>query len=241
MKSYGQRDREMKRINRFLICPVLALAVTLTGCAEYSEKLAAQNAAEFEEKKAIVTDYMTECLNEKYADALGYDSSDDLFEVYDLSKGGNQAWFNKGMYPAKARCTVDGYTDEFDADVHMQARIKSFDEFKDNFYGILYGEDVKQELEDLVYEYPLTDVDIHYLTSEDVIKEESELRQNLYVFGKYSVDSEEEVERLCELVDTLNAYGYVHHISIKNDITGKGSMSSKNTTSDEIRAYFGVD
>lgn len=51
MKSYGQRDREMKRINRFLICPVLALAVTLTGCAEYSEKLAAQNAAELEEKK----------------------------------------------------------------------------------------------------------------------------------------------------------------------------------------------
>lgn len=79
-------------------------------------------AAELEEKKAIVTDYMTECLNEKYADALGYDSSDDLFEVYDLSKG-----------------------------------------------------------------------------------------------------------------------GYVHHISIKNDITGKGSMSSKNTTSDEIREFFGVD
>ena len=153
----------MKRINRFLICPVLALAVTLTGCAEYSEKLAAQNAAELEEKKAVVTDYMTECLNEKYADALGYDSSDDLFEVYDLSKGGNQAWFNKGTYPAKARCTVDGYTDEFDADVHMQARIKSFDEFKDNFYGILYGEDVKMELEDLVAEYPLTNVDIHYL------------------------------------------------------------------------------
>jgi len=44
---------------------VLNVAVTCVSLAD------AGIAAELEEKKAIVTDYMTECLNEKYADALG--------------------------------------------------------------------------------------------------------------------------------------------------------------------------
>ena len=81
----------MERIKRLLICPVLAVVVALSGCASYQQALASENKADLDEKKAVITDYMETCLNEKYADVLGMDPSDKLFEVYDLSKGGNQA------------------------------------------------------------------------------------------------------------------------------------------------------
>ena len=97
----------MDRFKRFLVCPLLAVTVALSGCLYDSEKLAERNKAELEEKKAKVTEQMEACLNEKYADVLGMDPSDDLFEVYDLNKGSNQAWFNRGTYPAKAECSLD--------------------------------------------------------------------------------------------------------------------------------------
>ena len=224
----------MNRLKRFLFCPVLAAAVLLSGCNGLAEK----NKADLEEQKAVVTDYMETCLNEKYADVLGGSSSDELFEVYDLSKGGNQAWFNRGTYPAKARCVLDGYDVEFDVEVYMESNIKSFGEFKDTFYGILYGEEVKRSLEDLASEYPLTDIDIHYLPSEDLVTEESELRQNLYIYGVYRVASDEELEELCEFIDKLNEAGYEHRIRICDDITGNRAMGQNNITSDEVRDYF---
>lgn len=228
----------MDRMKRFLLCPVLALTLVLSGCFYDPDKLAAKNEAELKERKAVVTDYMETCLNEKYADVLGESSSDELFEVYDLSKGQNQAWFNRGTYPAKARCVLDGYSGEFDAEVYMQANIKSFGAFKDTFYGLLYGEEVKQSLEDLASGYPLSKIDIHYLPSEDLVKEESELRKNLYIFGEYRVASDEELEELCGFIDILNELGYVHRIHICDDITGHRSMGVNNITSDEVRSYF---
>ena len=104
----------MNRLRRFLLCPVLALAFVLSGCFYDSEKLEAKNKAELEERKAFVTEYMKTGLNKKYSDVLGKSSSDELFSVYDLSKGQNQAWFNRGTYPAKAGCILDGYAGEFD-------------------------------------------------------------------------------------------------------------------------------
>ena len=61
---------------------MLAVMVLLSGCLYDSEKLAAKNKAELDEKKALVTDQMEKCLNDKYADVLGKDPSDDLFDVY---------------------------------------------------------------------------------------------------------------------------------------------------------------
>ncbi|WP_034450981.1 hypothetical protein [Butyrivibrio sp. AE2032] len=228
----------MEIAKRSMLCPVLILAVMLSGCFYDPDKLEAKNKAELEEKKAVVTEYMETCLNDKYADVLGGSSSDELFEVYDLSKGQNQAWFNRGTYPAKARCVLDGYDVEFDTEVYMESRIKSFGAFKDTFYAVLYGEEVKQSLEDMVSEYPLSDIDIHYLPSEDIVSEESELRKNLYVYGEFRVASDDELEELCGFIDKLNELGYVHRINICDDITGHRSMGKNNITSDEVRDFF---
>ena len=222
----------MDRFKRFMVCPLMAVTVVLSGCLYDSEKLEAQNRAELEERKAKVTDQMENCLNEKYAEVLGMDPSDDLFEVYDLSKGQNQAWFNRGTYPAKAECTLAGYSGEFRVEIYMESNMKSFGTFKDSFYGILYGDEVKQSLEELVLEYPVTDTEIYYLPSEDIVTEESELRENLYP---------EELDTLCEFIDILNELGYQHRIAIKDTSTSSRSMAGNNKTSDEIREFFERD
>ena len=228
----------MKRFMKTLICPMLAVMVLLSGCLYDSEKLAAKNKAELDEKKALVTDQMEKCLNDKYADVLGKDPSDDLFDVYDLNKGQNQAWFNRGTYPAKAKCSLDEYSGEFSVEIYMESNIKSFGAFKDSFYGILYGDEVKQSLEDLVLEYPVTDTQIYYLPSEEIVKEESELRKNLYIFGKYDFSTPEELDRVCEFIDKLNELGYQHRIAIKDLSDNSRSIAGNNKTSEEIREFF---
>ena len=228
----------MERFRKILIYPLLAAMVLLSGCLYDSEKLAAKNKAELDEKKALVTDQMEKCLNEKYAGILGTDPSDDLFDVYDLNKGQNQAWFNRGRYPAKAKCSLDEYSGEFSVEIYMESNIKSFGAFKDSFYGILYGDEVKQSLEDLVLEYPVTDTQIYYLPSEEIVKEESELRKNLYIFGKYDFSTPEELDRVCEFIDKLNELGYQHKIAIKDLSDNSRSMAGNNKTSAEIREFF---
>ena len=230
----------MERFKRFLIFPLLAVMLMLSGCFYDPDKLEAKNRAELEERKKTVTDYMETCLNEKYADVLGEDPSKKLFDVYDLSKGQNQAWFNRGTYPAKAKCRLDEYEVEFSVEIYMESNIKSFGTFKDSFYGILYGEEVKQDLEELVLEYSLTDIDIYYLPNEKIVTEEAELRENLYVFGKYSFSTPEELDTICELIDKLNELGYVHRIAISDETKSRG-RSSNNSTSEEIREFFERD
>ena len=228
----------MERFRKILIYPLLAAMVLLSGCFYDSEKLAAKNKAELDEKKALVTDQMEKCLNEKYAGILGTDPSDDLFDVYDLNKGQNQAWFNRGRYPAKAKCSLDEYSGEFSVEIYMESNIKSFGAFKDSFYGILYGDEVKQSLEDLVLEYPVTDTQIYYLPSEEIVKEESELRKNLYIFGKYDFSTPEELDRVCEFIDKLDERGYQHRIAIKDLSDNSRSIAGNNKTSEEIREFF---
>ena len=231
----------MDRFKRFLICPLLAVMIMLSGCLYDSGALESKNQAELEEKKAIVTDYMEKCLNEKYAGVLGKDPTDDLFEVYDLSKGQNQAWFNRGTYPAKARCTLDEYSEEFSVEIYMERNMKSFGIFKDSFFGILYGDEVKQDLEDLVLEYPVTDTQIYYLPNEEIVTDEYELRENLYIFGRYDFSTPEELDTLCEFIDKLNELGYQHRIAIKDTSDSSRSMAGNNKTSDEIREFFEND
>lgn len=184
----------MNRLKRFFVCPLLAVVFVLSGCL-FDSSAEERHQVELDEKKEIVTDYMETCLNEKYAEVLGMDPSDDLFEVYDLSKGTNQAWFNRGTYPAKARCLLDEYGEEFS-------------------------------------------VEIYYLPNEDIVTDEAELRENLYIFGKYSFSSPEELDEVCEFIDKLNELGYDNRIAIKDDYIGNRSMSSHNTTSQEIRDFF---
>ena len=120
----------------------------------------------------------------------------------------------------------------------MESNIKSFGAFKDSFYGILYGDEVKQSLEDLVLEYPVTDTQIYYLPSEEIVKEESELRKNLYIFGKYDFSTPEELDRVCEFIDKLNELGYQHRIAIKDLSDNSRSIAGNNKTSEEIREFF---
>ena len=54
----------MERIKRILICPVLAVMVMLSGCAEYQQTLESKNKADLDAQKEQVTDYMETCLNE---------------------------------------------------------------------------------------------------------------------------------------------------------------------------------
>ena len=229
----------MDRLKRFLVCPLMAVAIVLSGCLYDSEKLAAKNEADLDAKKAKVTEHLEECLSEKYAGVLGKDSSERLFEVYNLSKGSHQAWFNKGYYPAKAKCTLEEYSEEFDAEIYVEVNAKGFGDFKDSFYGVLYGGEVKSSFEEMVSEYPITDTKIYYLPNEEIVKEEADLKKNLYIFGRYDpVKSPEDVEKLCEFIDKLNEMGCFHAIAIKDGTTNNRSMRKNNITSSEIRDYF---
>ena len=230
----------MERIRIFLICPLLAVMIVLSGCSFGLDALASKNQAELDEKKEIITDYMETCLNEKYAGVLSRDPSDKLFEVYDLSKGSNQAWFNEGVYPAKARCLLDEYDEEFTVELEIERNLKGFGTFKDSFYGILYGDEAKWDFEDFVLEYPVTDTQIYYMPNEEIVTEESELRENLYVFGKYGFSTQEEFDELCEFIDKLNELGYQHRIATSDESTNNKSMSGNNNTSDELREFYGV-
>ena len=231
----------MNRFKSILICPLLAVMVMLSGCLYDSEALASKNKEELEEKKARVTEQMETCLNEKYAGVLGRDPSEKLFEVYDLSKGQNQAWFSRGTYPAKAKCVLDEYAGEFSVEIYMESNIKSFGAFKDSFYGILYGDEVKESLKEMVLEYPVTDTEIYYLPNEEIVKEETELRENLYIFGKCSFSTPEELDTVCEFVDRLNELGVQHRIAIKDESESSRSMTETNDTSEEIRKFFERD
>ena len=48
-------------------------------------------------------DQMERRLIRKYSTAFDMSSEKSAFEVYDLEKGSNKAWFQYGVYPAKAR------------------------------------------------------------------------------------------------------------------------------------------
>ena len=87
----------------------------------------------------------------------------------------------------------------------------------------------------------VTETDIHYLPCEEIVTEESELRETLYIFGQYDFSTPEELDTLCEFVDKLNELGYQHRIAITDTSTSKRSIAGNNNTSDEIREFFESD
>lgn len=206
-------------MKKILGCLFLAFTLTLSACMSAEETI--------EERKDLVMEKMEDRLAEKYEDEVDGD-----FSVYDIEKGGNQAWFNYGFYPAKAE--YDG--DEFKVSMKTDGR-KRFDTFEDNYYGILYGEDVKEELEELLSYYSLYDVEIEYLLSEDKLTDEDDLKEHLIIYADFDVYDEDDLDAICELIDELDEEGYQRWIKVHDQDTGK-HISTRNRDSDDVRDFF---
>ena len=213
-------------MKKLLSCSLLIFTIMLSGCSciMSTEELEAEQQA----RKDHIMDVMKERLAEKYGEE--YQKSD--FEVFDLSKGGNQAWFNYGFYPAKASYKGE----EFDVRLKTDGK-KRFDNFEDSFYGILYGKDVETELEDIISSYALTDVEIEYQVSDSILKEEADLKANLRVTAKYMFYGDADLDDICGLIDKLDEEGFQNWISVK-DAESNRSTSSRNSNSQEIKKYF---
>ncbi|MCR5735378.1 MAG: hypothetical protein K6G22_12305 [Lachnospiraceae bacterium] len=80
---------------------------------------------------------------------------------------------------------------------------------EDSFYGVLYGKDVKEDL-----------------------------RQHLTIFGKYKLESYDDLDNVCELANELNDFGCNNRISADGRDIGEGSTGIGGMTSDEIREFF---
>ena len=164
-------------------------------------------------------------------------SVDQPFDVYDLSKGGNKAWFQYGVYPAKAVShMLEDESEEFD--VQIETNGERFGPMEDNYYGILYGEKAMEEISGMLEEYPIEEVRLEYLPAEDIPREDSELKKHLRVWGKYHVNEPDEVDVLCEMIDKLNSEGCWHRVTIYNHLKGSAQRGSDNCSSKEIRDYF---
>ena len=218
----------MKNYTRPIIYFVFALLLTLNACGLNTEKLEEHNRQALEEKKEAVMEQMEIRLRHKY---------DKEFDVYDLGKGSGAAWFSYCYHPAKAICLSDDDSVEFKVEIETDG--KKHGGFKDNYYGYLYGEKVKESLEKQVEGYPLTDIDIAYEPIEEIVREESDLRKNLRIYGEYHVKTPEEIDTLCEMVDELNRQGYLHRVAIYDDRTERPhAMVEYLSSSKEIREFF---
>lgn len=184
---------------------------------------------DYEARKVHIMEVMKERIVAKYNV-----KAEDI-DIHDLSKGGNQAWFNYGFYPAKG--TYQG--EEFDVELKTDGK-KRFDSCKDSLYGVLYGKEVLGQLEELVSDYEFTDVRYEYQTSEDLIKDENLLKQNLRIHAKYTFYGELDLDNLCFLVDKLNEEGYQHWLSITNAETNR-TRGERSESSEEIKALFPLE
>ena len=226
----------MIKMKRTIAAFVLLSIFMLTACTYDPEKLEEENRREHEAECKKVTDEMELRLSEKYSDVLGNDPDEIVFKAYDLSKGGHQAWFMGGFYPATA--VYVNNDEEFTVQMEVPPNVEDFGEMEDSFYGVLYGEDVKEELYELVASYGVEDINIYYEPCKDILTEEKDLREHLTVFGKYSMESYDELDIVCELTDELNDFGCNTRVSVNaydlcNRSTGIGNM-----TSDEVREFF---
>lgn len=218
----------MKNKTRSLVYIIFAVMLTINACGINTEKLEERNNEDMEEKKEAVMAQMEIRLKHKYHEE---------FDVYDLKKGSTAAWFMYGDYPATAICLSD--EEPFEFKVEIETDSKRYGSCKDNYYGYLYGDKVKKSLENLVSAYPLTDIDIAYATTEDIPREESDLRKNLRIYGEYHITSPEDLDTVCELIDELNGLGYLHRIAIYDDTNNETrAMVEYVNSSKEIRKFF---
>ncbi len=221
------------------LCLFLSLAVVLglTACSYDPAKLEEENRKEHEEMCERVMSEMENRLSEKYSDILGNDPDEVVFDVYDISKGGHKAWFQSGFYPAKA--VYEGNDEEFTAQIDItKPNAEGFGDMEDSFYGVLYGKDVKDELYDLAESYGIENINIYYEPSKDILTDEEDLREHLTIFGKYKLESYDDLDIVCELANDLNDFGCNNRISADGRDIGEGSTGIGGMTSDEIRGFF---
>jgi hypothetical protein len=221
-------------MKKYLIFFILIISFAFISCSYDSAALEEKNRQERDEKREHIMEQMELRLKSKYA--MG-SFDEQPFDVYDLSKGQNKAWFQYGLYPAKAvSYMLEEESEEFQVQIETDG--KKFGTFEDNYYGILYGEKVREELSDMLAQYPLEDVEITYQPCEDIPREDSDLKKHIMVWGKIHVSEPNEIDILCELADKLNSMGCQHRIHIYNDIKGDSAMGRNNISSKEIRDYF---
>ena len=220
------------------LCILLAFAAIfcLTACLYDPEALEEKHKKEHKEKCEKVMKEMESRLSKKYSDILGNDKDDIVFDVYDLSKGSNQTWFLSGYHPAKAVYKDNG--EEFTVQLEVEAAATRFGEMEDSFYGVLYGENVKNELYDFLDSYGVEDINIYYEPCKDILTDDEDLREHLTVFGTYKLESYDKLDELCELADKLNDFGCNNRVSADGYDLCKKKKDLKNMNSNEIREFF---
>ena len=221
------------------VCIYILLTVIfgLTACTYDSAKLEEKNWREHEETCERVMSEMEIRLSEKYSDILGTNPDNVVFDVYDISKGGHKAWFQSGFYPAKA--VNKDNDEEFTVQIEITIpNAKGFGDMEDSFYGVLYGKDLKEKLYNLTESYGVEDINIYYEPCKDILTEEKDLREHLTIFGKYKLESYDDIDIVCELANELNDFGCNNRISADGRDIGEGSTGIGGKTSGEIREFF---
>lgn len=221
------------------LCFFLSLVIMLglSACLYDPVKLKEKNQKEHEEMCEKVMSEMENRLSQKYADILGTNPDDVVFDVYDISKGGHQAWFQSGFYPAKA--VYKNNAEEFTVQIDITSpNAKAFGDMEDSFYGVLYGNDLKDELYNLADSYGVEDINIYYEPCKDILTDEKELKEHLTIFGTYKLKSYDDLDTVCELASKLNDFGCYNRVSADGRDIGEGAMGIGKTTPDEIREFF---
>ena len=221
------------------VCVYILLTVIfgLTACAYDSAKLEEKNRREHEETCERVMSEMEIRLSEKYSDILGTNPDNVVFDVYDISKGGHKAWFQSGFYPAKA--VNKDNDEEFTVQIEITIpNAKGFGDMEDSFYGVLYGKDLKEKLYNLAESYGVEDINIYYEPCKDILTDEDDLREHLTIFGKYKLESYDDIDIVCELANELNDFGCNNRISADGRDIGEGSTGIGGKSPDEIRGFF---
>ena len=221
------------------VCVYILLTVIfgLTACAYGSAELEEKNRREHEETCERVMSEMEIRLSEKYSDILGTNPDNVVFDVYDISKGGHKAWFQSGFYPAKA--VNKDNDEEFTVQIEITIpNAKGFGDMEDSFYGVLYGKDLKEKLYNLTESYGVEDINIYYEPCKDILTDEEDLREHLTIFGKYKLESYDDIDIVCELANELNDFGCNNRISADGRDIGEGSTGIGGKSADEIREFF---
>jgi len=217
-------------------CVALISVLLLSSCSFDLQKLNEDNQNSLREKKEAVMEEMEAQLSEKYSDILGNDPDEIVFDVYDLTKGENQAWFNDGVYPATA--VYEANDEEFTVQIEITDRALEFGDMEDSFYGVLYGEDVKDELYNLAESYGITEINIYYEPDEDIITDEDELREHLTIFGHYNIENSDDLDTVCDMVDEFRDFGCNNNIYVDAADLYDKSTRIGDRTSDELREFF---
>lgn len=222
---------------KLCVCLSLTVILGLASCVYDPAKLEEENQRKHEETCERVMSEMESRLSEKYSDILGTDPDDIVFNVYDISKGGHKAWFQSGFYPAKA--VYEDNDEEFTVQIEISVpNAKGFGDMEDNFYGVLYGKDMKGELYNLAESYGVEDINVYYEPCKDILTDEKDLRKHLTIFGKYKLESYDDLDIVCELANELNDFGCKNRISADGRDIGEGATGISGMTSDEIREFF---